>query len=139
MQGTVARLEKVQADAWRQYLQLVAQYDRAVDTHSGPDTLGKYERAVKSAQERYEAASVAVSRAQTEAGMLIPYERVQAFLVALEPLGELYDSLKDLIGARMKNADAEAIFYRAFEETADEWDALIGELNGKIKEVLPCF
>lgn len=135
----VARLEKVQNDAWRHYQSLVAQYDRAVANQSGPDTLGKFERAVSSAQERYEAAAVAVERARTSAGMLIPYEKVKALASALEPLGELYDSLKDLVGGRMKNPEAEAVFYKAWEASADEWDELVNELNEKIAAVLPCF
>lgn len=135
----LARLEVVQDDAWRQYELLVAQYDRAVASKCGPDTLGKYERAVRSAQDRYEAATVAVNRQRMEDGRLIPYESVQAFLQALEPLGELYDSLKDLVGSKIKDPHAESLFYSAFEASADEWDAAVERLNCKIKEVLPCF
>ena len=135
----VARLEKVQADAWRQYLSLVAQYDRAVDNKCGPDTLGKYERAVRSAQDRYEAAIVAVERARETAGMLVPYETVKAFAQAIEPLGEFYDSLKDIIAGRMKDPVAEDIFYKAWDASAAEWDELVEKLNKKIASVLPCF
>lgn len=137
--GVVERLKKVQADAWRQYLSLVAQYDRAVENKCGPDTLGKYERAVRSAQDRYEAASAAVERARTAAGMLVPYEKVKALSAAVEPLGELYDSLKDIVGGRIKDPAAEAVFYKAWEASADEWDELVEKLNAKIAEVLPCF
>lgn len=135
----LARLEIVQSDAWRQYELLIEQYDRAVANKCGPDTLGKYERAVRSAQDRYEAATVAVNRQRTESGRLIPYESVQGFLQALEPLGELYDSLKDLVGSKIKDPHAESLFYRAFEASADEWDAAVDSLSKKIQEVLPCF
>ena len=135
----LTRLETAQQDAWRQYELLVAQYDRAVANKCGPDTLGKFERAVRSALDRYEAATVAVNRQRTENGRLIPYESVQAFLQALEPLGELYDSLKDLVGSKIKDPHAEALFYSAFEASADEWDAAVESLNHEIRKVLPCF
>ena len=137
--GALSRLETAQEDAWRQYELLVAQYDRAVANKCGPDTLGKFERATRSALDRYEAATVAVNRQRTEEGRLIPYESVQGFLQALEPLGELYDSLKDLVGSKIKDPAAEAAFYQAFEASADEWDAAVDTLNHKIRAVLPCF
>ncbi len=136
---TVRKLAEVQADAWRHYTALVLQYDKAVAQHCGADTLGKFERAVASAQERHAAACRALNTARAEAGLLVPMERVEQFVSFLEPLGELWDSLRDLVGARIREPEAEKAFYTAFESVADEWDAQVRALGEKMQTVLPCF
>ncbi|MBR2126944.1 MAG: hypothetical protein IJ943_09455 [Akkermansia sp.] len=135
----LARAATMKAAAWRHWRALEAAYDKALGHGAGADTLGKYERAVAAAQERYTAAQKAEDDLRARRGLLVPYESVLALQGALEPLGVLFLGLKDRIGAGMADDTARGAFFAAFESAMPEWNSGINHLNESINRLLPCF
>lgn len=135
----MARAATMKTAAWRHWRALEAAYDKALGHGAGADTLGKYERAVAAAQERYTAAQKAEDDLRARRGLLVPYESVLALQGALEPLGVLFLGLKDRIGAGMAEDAARGAFFAAFEAAMPEWNAGIDHLNESINRLLPCF
>lgn len=136
---TVREAQGLSDDALRHYQALVVEYDKALGHHSGPETLGKYERALSSAQERYKAALLADNEAKVRAGLLLPYEDVIKLKDFIIPLVELFRGLRDGIGGRIKEESARQQFFEAYEPAMDAWNDEIDRLNRKIAEALPCF
>lgn len=137
--ASVNETSGLSADALRHYQALVVEYDKALGHHCGPETLGKYERALSSAQERYKAALLADNEAKVRAGLLLPYEEVVKLKEFVQPLVELFRGLRDSIGGRIKEEGARQQFFEAYEPSMEAWNAEITRMNEKITETLPCF
>ncbi len=125
--------------AWQHWRALESAYNKALGHGAGADTLGKYERAIAAAQERYTAAQKAEEDLRARRGLLVPYESVLALQGALEPLGVLFLGLKDRIGAGLADDEARGAFFSAFEAAMPDWNAGIEHLNESITRLLPCF
>lgn len=127
------------AAAWRQWRENAAAYDAAQRQRCGADTLRKWEGAVSRAQARYEASLAAEGRLKVQAGLLIPFEKVQALQHELAPLAQLVHGLKDMIARGLPEGETRSLFFEAFRNAESAWNLELARINEKIAEVLPCF